>query len=158
LIGICLGCQIIGLSFGLSVFSSKKIIIGFDYLDTNTIDYNFINNSNVKYLNKLDFNLLSESFSFHYDYVNFLDDNKLCDDKLNLIVQSTEGHPYLLTNNNLNIYGFQFHPEISLNSILDITNLFPDINKSNLEYLINDLKKSELEKIYKHFFDIFVNN
>jgi anthranilate/para-aminobenzoate synthase component II len=158
LIGICLGCQIIGLSFGLKVIDYKKQIIGFGHLDTNTIDHNFINNSNTNYLNKLDFNLLSESFSFHSDYVNFLNDNKLLDDKLNLIAQSTKGHPYLLTNNNLNIYGFQFHPEISLNSILDITNLFPDINKSNLEYSIDELKKSQLEKIYKHFFDIFINN
>jgi len=157
LIGICLGCQIIGLSFGLSVFSSKKKIVGFNYLDTSTIDYNFINNSNTKYLNKLDFNLLSGSFSFHYDYVNFMDDNKLKLDKLNLIAKSTKGHPYLLTNNNLNIYGFQFHPEICFNSIIDIANLFPDINKSNLKYSIDDLKK-ELEKIYKHFFDIFINN
>lgn len=158
LIGICLGCQIIGLSFGLSVFSSKKIIFGFNYMDTSTINYNFINNSNTKYLNKLDFNLLSGSFSFHYDYVNFTNDNKLKLDKLILIAKSTAGHPYVLTNNNLNIYGFQFHPEICFNSILDVINLFPNINNTNFNNSISDLKQLELEKIYKHFFDVFINN
>lgn len=158
LIGICLGCQIIGLSFGLNVFSSKKIIIGFNNMDTSTINYDFINNSNTKYLGKLNFNLLSGSFSFHYDYVNFTNDNKLKLDKLILIAKSTEGYPYVLTNNNSNIYGFQFHPEICYNSIFNVVSLFLYDNNTNFYNSISDLKELELEKIYKHFFDVFINN
>ena len=168
LIGICLGCQIIGLSFGLKIVSSEKIIFGFNYLDTNTINYNLINNSNYKYLNKLDFKLLAKSFSFHHDYIDFKNDNKLESDFLNLISLSKEGHPYILVNKNLNVYGFQFHPEISFNAISDIVNLFSDVNTENFNYPIYNLKLSEeelkielnteLEKINKHFFDFFINN
>jgi len=164
LIGICLGCQIIGLSYGLKIVSSEKTIFGFNYLDTNTINHNLINHSNDKYLNKLDFNLLAKSLSFHNDYVYFTNDNKLESDVLNLISQSNEGHPYILTNKNLNIYGFQFHPEITSNSISDIINLYYGMISSNLNNSTNHLKKlelereTELEKIYNHFFDIFINN
>lgn len=163
LIGICLGCQIIGLSFGFKIVSSEKLIIGFDYLDTKTIDYKFINNSNDNYLNKLDFNLLAKSFSFHNDYIDFkygyesnkAESNK---DELNLIAQSTKKHPYILNNKNLNIYGFQFHPEICFNSIFDVVNLFLDSSTIDFDLSIYNSKQYELEKIYKHFFDIFINN
>lgn len=158
LIGICLGCQIIGLSFGLKVINYEKLIVGFDYLDTTTIDYNYINYSNDKYLNNFDFNLLAKSFSFHYDYIDFKDINNLYSDKLNLIAKSVEDHPYILSNKNLNIYGFQFHPEISLYSIFDVINLFLGVNTLDYYYSIYNSKQSEFDKIYKHFFDIFINN
>lgn len=64
LIGICLGCQIIGLSFGLEIIKMNIVSVGYNYLDVNSIDYDYINKYD-KYLNKMDFKLLSNSFSFH---------------------------------------------------------------------------------------------
>jgi len=168
-IGICLGCQIIALSFGFKINQMKKLIIGFDYMDTKTINYNYINNSGDKYLDKFDYNLLSKSFSFHYDCIDCIDFNDNCSelknspsDKLILIAQSIEKHPYIISNTNLNIYGFQFHPEICIESIFCVIDLFlytntnTNTNTTKFNYLKNSSKLNEIENIYKHFFDIFI--
>lgn len=161
LIGICLGCQIIALSYGHEIKSMNKFMIGFDYLDINTINYDYINHSNDKFLNKIDFNLLSKSFSFHYDYMNFNNFNNMFDinksDNLIIIGKSIDNIPYIITNTNQNIYGFQFHPEICTESIYRIIDLFFDSNTSQLEYIKNTSKLNELQKIYRHFFLTFLN-
>ena len=196
LLGICLGCQIIAISFGLKIVPAKKLVIGFDYLDITSINKDYINKSNDKYLSKLDFNLLSKSFSFHYDCIDFdgfnfdstnfdgtnfdgtnfdgtnfdydkLENISIEEDKLVLIGVSFEKYPHIITNTNSNIYGFQFHPEICINTLYHTLNtLYHAIN--TLEYImidenidteklfsINILKTIELEKIYKHFFEVF---
>jgi GMP synthase-like glutamine amidotransferase len=164
LIGICLGCQIIALTYGFKVVPIKKLSIGFDYMDINTLNCDYIKKSNDKYLNKFDFNLLSKSFSFHYDCINLNENNEPNDksdlsnlpDKLIEIVQSIEKHPYIISNTNKNIYGFQFHPEICLESILCVINSIENIDKNILDFI--DIKKiDELEKISSHFFNIFIS-
>ncbi len=162
LIGICLGCQIIALSFGFKIIPINKLLIGFDYMDISTLNYNYIKNSNDKYLNNLDYNLLSKSFSFHYDCINFIQKYDLINksvesDKLIQIVQSKEKHPYIISNTNKNIYGFQSHPEICLESILCAINSLENFNQ--IEFNLKNISKiNELEKIYKHFFNVFLDS
>lgn len=137
----------------------KKLIIGFDHLDLNSINQNYVLKSNDKYLNKLDFNLLAKSFSFHYDCINFSKKhkNKLLEhDELILIAESIEKYPYIISNTNSNIYGFQSHPEICLESIECAINSLKHSTENEFE-LKNILGTIELEKIYKHFYNIFLN-
>jgi len=161
LIGICLGCQIIALGFGLKIIPMKKLFIGFDYLDLDSINQEYISKSNDKYLNKLDFELLSKSFSFHWDCVDFStkSTNKLFtnNDELVLIAESIEKHPYVIANTNSNIYGFQSHPEISLEAIFCAINTFGYTDTIKMDCIKNNLKLNELENIYKHFFNIFLD-
>jgi anthranilate/para-aminobenzoate synthase component II len=150
LIGICLGCQIIALCFGLKIVQMKKLCLGFDNLDITTINYNYINNYKDIYLNKINYKLLAKSFSFHYDNINYIDciDNNIVNNELVIIAKSNEGIPYIIKHLKSKIYGFQFHPEACLESIINIFEYDTFINKSNIE----------LEKITTHFFDIFINN
>lgn len=158
LIGICLGCQIIALSFGLSIIPMNKLVIGFDYIDLNTINNKYILNSNDKYLTNLDYNLLSQSFSFHYDCIDASNSINLNnEDKLVIIAKSIDNVPYIITNTNSNIYGFQFHPEICSNSISNVVNIFLENQTEKYSYLLNSSNHTQLEKIQTHFFNIFIN-
>ena len=164
LIGICLGCQIIAKAFCFEIIPMDKLCIGFNYLDTNSIDFDFINLKNDKYLCKLDFDLLSNSFSYHYDCVSICDcfeNNKTninnCADnytntknKLKCIGYSKLNVPYIFTHLEANIYGFQFHPEITSDCICNIADKHHDIN---FDYPIKKLDHD----IYLHFFNIFIN-
>ena len=166
LLGICLGCQIIAFSFGLKIVPAKKLVIGFDYLDITSIYKDYIYKSNDKYLSKLDFNLLSKSFSFHYDCIEFdhdeLENISIEEDNLVLIGVSFEKYPYIITNTNSNIYGFQIHPEICIETMFHALNTLENIIiNDNIEtekfFSTNILKTIDLEKIYKHFFHVFFN-
>jgi anthranilate/para-aminobenzoate synthase component II len=161
LIGICLGCQIIALSYGLSIIPMNKLVIGFNYMDLNTINNKYILNSNDKYLTNLDYNLLSQSFSFHYDcidvsnLINSINSDNV--DKLVIVAKSIDNVPYIITNTNSNIYGFQFHPEICSSSISNVVNLFLENQIEKYSCLLNSSNHTQLEKIQKHFFNIFIN-
>lgn len=161
LIGICLGCQIIGLSFGLEIIKMKVVSIGYDYLDINSIDYDYVNKYD-KYLSKIDFKLLSNSFSFHSDCVkfNYSSLNKVINKETNSnelikIAESIDKIPYIIKHSTLNIYGFQFHPEISYKSIKNIVEIF-SIDKN--KFIYENKQKIILDKCLKHFFDVFINN
>lgn len=150
LIGICLGCQIIGKTFGLEINQMDKLCLGFDYLDINSIDYNFITNQNDKYLSKIDFNLLSKSFSYHYDCVNCKSNNNE-NSNLHCVGYSKFGVPYILKHSTANIYGFQFHPEVTHECVLNIVNSYPNISIETEQIKNNS-------EIYLHFFEIFINS
>lgn len=164
LIGICLGCQIIALSFGHSIKPMNKLAIGFNYMDLDTINHQYILNSNDRYLANLDYKLLSKSFSFHYDCIetsNFSNlqnsSNSHNADKLVVVAKSIDNIPYIITNTNSNIYGFQFHPEICSTSISNVINVFLENKMDYYEHLLNSSNHTYLEKIQTHFFNIFIN-
>lgn len=195
-IGICLGIQIIAYSFGYEIVKLNKLCVGFNYLDTNSIrtkeQQDKVNSD--KYLSKLDFELLSKSFSYHYDRIdenkkinfktlnqnnNYNDIDDDIDDDIYVIAYSKSGIPYIIKNKNSNIYGFQFHPELTTEYVLKIfnekfslSNYFDDIDKfdddnkkndkQDISYLdidmINEIANNIKffdDKILYHFFDIF---
>lgn len=164
LLGICLGSQIIGLAYDYQIKPMNKLIIGFNYLDLNTIDYAHITNSNDKYLSQLDFKLLSKSFSYHYDHVDHVDHINNMDnaeekniERLKIIAKSIDNVPYIMADTN--IYGFQFHPEVCANSVLNITNtLANNFNCTEFEHFIKSSSYLLLENIHTHFFDVFIKN
>jgi len=87
------------------------LCVGFNYLDSNSIDYDQIQTKNDKYLGKLDWKLLAKSFSYHYVCVNISTyDNLNC--KLRCLGYSKLNIPYIFTYSDTNIYGLKFHPEI----------------------------------------------
>ncbi len=161
LIGICLGCQIIAYSFGFKIIKAPELIFGFDLLDTNTINFDHIVKNNDQCLNKLDFDLISKSFSFHYDYIDFtsktIQIEQINQDELILIAYSLNKHPYIIANKNSNIYGFQFHPEITFDSIINIIDLFNLSNEFDVNSTSCNSKQFIFKKIFNHFFYVFTN-
>lgn len=152
LIGICLGCQIIGLAFGLEIIQMDKLCLGYEFLDINSINQDYISKSNDLYLSKFDYNLLAKSLCFHYDQVSIGYDNQ----ELVLIASSKTKVPYIIKHIKAKIYGFQFHPESTLDYVQqiqfkkDILLTNPDI--SNI--LINNFDSNVLF----HFFQVFFSN
>ena len=69
-----------------------------------------------------------------------------------IIAKSIGSHPYIISNTNMNIYGFQFHPEICLETILYIQNLF--FSNNNIKFT----NFPKLDEINEHFFGVFINN
>jgi len=172
LLGICLGCQIIGLACGFEIIPMESPCIGFNYLDTNTLNFNYINKSNDKYLKGLNYSLLEKSFSYHYDCIG--SNNNDYSEELVGICFSKTNIPYIIKHKNANIYGFQFHPEATFlcaNKVLQNLNELPynEFEKNEFEkneFEKNDFEKNEFEKndfekndflIYLHFFEIFFN-
>ena len=151
LIGICLGCQIIGKAFGFEIIKMNKLCVGFNYLEPNSIDSHFITIKNDKYLSKLNYNLLSRSFSNHYDCIKICTDNPNLDNKLKCIGYSKLNIPYIFTHSEANIYGFQFHPEVTIECIPNTLNKYP-----NEQFELDGNKN--ISDIYLHFFDIFINS
>jgi anthranilate/para-aminobenzoate synthase component II len=168
LIGICLGCQIIGKAFGYSIIQMNNLCKGFNYLDSNSIDYNLIQTKNDKYLSRFDWKLLAKSFSYHYDCVNINTCNNFnC--KLRCVGYSKLNIPYIFSHSDANIYGFQFHPEITIGrikNVLDNNNDTLDDNDTLDKKVTNNIFKeqikSDLDKfnsdICMHFFDVFINS
>lgn len=168
LLGICLGCQIIGLAFGCKISQLKnKVIRGFGNLDLTSINYAHINNSKDIYLNKIKWDLFAHTYSAHMDYIDIdhadidhvdietnseSEHNKSSD--IIFIAKSNIDIPYVITIKNSPIYAFQFHPEITYD---DIKN--SQINQSTYsnDYL-EQLKLFEKcdSDIYEHFFSIFI--
>jgi anthranilate/para-aminobenzoate synthase component II len=110
LIGICLGCQIIAYSFGLKIISLNNLCIGTGHLDKKTIKYD-------SFISKLNYDLLKSAFSYHYDYICFIENNEI-----DLIAESNNKIPYIIKHKKSNIYGFQSHPETNIINIKKICN------------------------------------
>lgn len=158
LVGICLGCQIIGKTFGYNIIQMNKLCVGFNYLDTNSIDYNLIKSIDDKFLSKLDFELLSKSFSFHYDCVcmDFINLSDKLNQELYCIGKSILNIPYIIKHSKSNIYGFQSHPEVTIECITNVLK-YLQIQKNISDVDIPNINKFNSE-IYFHFFDIFINS
>lgn len=156
-LGFCLGCQIIGLASGYDILSMDKLSIGFNHLDTNTINWNFITDSNDKYLVNLNYDLLKKSFSYHYDCIS-IDNNKLTNltnltnSDLIFIGFSSNQVPYIIKHKNSQIYGFQFHPEITFNCIQNIIDSHVKLDLPNYS-ILSDFNSD----VSLHFFNIFIN-
>ncbi len=146
IIGICLGMQIIAKSFGININSKEVQSIGTNFLDLKSLNLSQIHND--IYLSKINFELLSKSFSFHYDCV----DSKQLENSNDLIKigSSIDKCPYIIKHKFLKIYGFQFHPEVNNNLINDV------IEKFKLDKTIIDLDIKYIEQIPIHFFQIFL--
>lgn len=91
--------------FNWTVKPLQSLCIGFNKLDINSIDYNICKPD--PYLGNIDFNILSNSFSFHYDCVK---DN--LNSELLVVAKSIDDIPYIVKHGNL--YGFQFHRYMKL--------------------------------------------
>lgn len=154
LIGICLGCQIIGLAFGYKITSMDKYCFGFNYLDIKSINYEYIIKSNDKYLCNFNWDLIKKSLSSHLDYIDFNLNNYNYDNNLICICVSKINKPYIVVNSTSNIYGFQFHPEFMAKYLDDsqISILTNDDLDSYKYFANNDIL------IYLHFFSVFLNN
>lgn len=149
LLGICLGCQIIGLTYGYNIIQMDELCVGFNYLDTNTINLDYIGQSHSRYLCQLNFDLLKKSFSFHYDCIEWNPNNG----NLICIGLSTKNIPYVVKHSKSNIYGFQFHPEVTSHCVdYSYIQILDDNNISSYEYF-----KNNDSDIYLHFFKIFIN-
>jgi len=58
----------------------------------------------------IDYEKLKGAFSFHKDYINFDDSDKVISE-LTIIAKSINNLPYIIKHKNKQIYGFQQHPE-----------------------------------------------
>jgi len=144
LIGICLGCQLIALAYDIKIIKLKELHIGKKFLDTSTLKMNIIKKD--KFLNKINFDLIKHSFSYHYDAVCNFDENKY----IEILGHSNSNVPYIIRHKTRPIYGFQFHPEATVKSILN------SLNKYKINYKINKTDKYLFKNINKMFFDAFI--
>lgn len=164
LLGLCLGCQIIGLAFGYNIVKMNKLCLGFNYIDESTINFNHISSSQDKYLNKINWDVISKAFSNHNDCVDWNEfeyknenENELIQNNLTNLVcvaKSKSNIPYILANSNSSIYGFQSHPEITFDCVKNI-----DMTKCDCNYKLEKIEMFEKIScdIHTHFFDIFIN-
>jgi anthranilate/para-aminobenzoate synthase component II len=138
LIGLCLGCQVIGHAYGLEIVTLDKYCIGTKFLDISSISNEFYED---EYLKRIDVNLLYNAFSNHHDGI--LD---TMNTDIRVMGYSIYGVPYIVKHKTKKIYGFQMHPESSYESINYIIALF-NINYKNDNYSY---------EISKNFFDAFL--
>jgi anthranilate/para-aminobenzoate synthase component II len=157
LIGICLGCQIIGMAYKMPIIKLPQFVIGHNYMDN--INRYMIEKD--KYLSKMDFSLIKQSFSFHNDGIeNVCGRAELLPPKLEtlcvsnvpkkkiIIVASYGDIPYIIKHKKKPIYGFQFHPEANIESIINT------IKKNNVNFNIDIM--IPYEEITTNFFSAFM--
>jgi GMP synthase-like glutamine amidotransferase len=109
ILGICLGFQLINHAFGNSVVRLEEPRIGCDYFDPATID-----TVGDYRLQQIDFSVFSAAFSFHSDGVEINTSPDL------ITVASSRCDPplvYAVRHRSLPIYGFQIHPEATVEGI-----------------------------------------
>jgi GMP synthase-like glutamine amidotransferase len=133
--------------FGININSKDIPCVGTNFLDLKSLNLSQIQND--IYLSKINFELVSKSFSFHNDYVDL---NQLENSNdLIKIALSKHKYPYILKHKSLKMYGFQFHPEVNVDAINDV------IDKFNLNKCSINLEIEFIEHIQKHFFQIFLS-
>lgn len=138
LVGICLGCQIIGMAYKMPIKKLPQFVIGHNYMDK--INTNIV--SSDIYLSKLDFSLIKQSFSFHSDMIENVPNKKI------EILALYGDVPYIIKHKKKPIYGFQFHPEANIESIMK------SIKKNHVNFSIN--KNIPYEAITNNFFRAFM--
>ena len=144
ILGICLGFQLINHYFGNVVTTLEKCVVGCNKINTETF-----NNYDDEILKKIDINLLSQGFSFHYDGVK----NNLTKDLL-VIANDFNNNVYFVKHKNLPIYGIQLHPEAEYYEIKKCLKKYKVYQNI---YLPND---EILKQIREHFFMVIlgINN
>ena len=157
LVGLCLGCQIICMAYKMQIKKLPKFIIGYNYIDR--MNTGIVKSD--KYLSKMDFSLIKQSFSFHSDMIeNVCGRAELFPPKLEthcvsnvsnkkIVVIATYGDiPYIIKHKKKPIYGFQFHPEANIESIMN------SIKKNNVNFCID--QSIPYEAITNNFFSAFI--
>jgi GMP synthase-like glutamine amidotransferase len=145
LIGICLGCQLIALTFNIEIVKLKESHIGTSFLDLSTLNKDIIKSD--KYLSNINFELIEHSFSFHNDGIN---PSGINHPEIDILCYSKTNVPYIIKHKNKSIYGFQFHPELTNISIHN------SLNKYNINYDMNKLDDQIFKFINQTFFDSFI--
>jgi GMP synthase (glutamine-hydrolysing) len=156
LIGICLGCQIIAMAYKMQIKKLPEFVIGHNYMDHVNVTV-----EKDKYLSKMDFSLIKQSFSFHSDMIeNVCGRAELFPPKLEtlcvsnvpnkkIVVIAMYGNiPYIIKHRKKPIYGFQFHPEANIESIMK------SIKKNHVNFSID--KNIPYEAITTNFFNAFM--
>ena len=138
LVGICLGCQIIAYIYECEIHKLNNLCIGTGFLNLKSINF-----KEDKFLSNIDYNIIKYSFSFHYDYIIISKNNKL----IEIIAKSNDNIPYIIKHCSKKIYGFQFHPELSLENISN------SIKKFNVNYYLENYNNN----ICINFFDALFN-
>ena len=134
LIGICLGCQLIAHFYGHKIKELEYEQIGYNYLNTETLNKKEIEKDN--FLSLIDYKKLKGAFSFHNDYIEF--DEKKENNELIVIGKSINELPYIIKHKNKPIYGFQQHPEHTQETLGKIIKIFQiDENNNILDNEIN---------------------
>ena len=142
LIGICLGCQLIALTFGLKIIKMNELCMGFNLLNCSSLNTKLINED--KYLKMFNYKLLSNALSYHYDCIKFKNNAYL-----DLIASSKLDIPYIIKHKEKQIYGFQTHPEATFLTVYTILSKF--LNKD----ICNQVMKFYNYNVYVHFFEVF---
>ena len=143
LIGICLGCQLIAVTFNIDIIKLKKLHIGTTFLDKSTLNMNIIKAD--KYLSNMNFDLIEHSFSFHQDGLLYNDNSEI-----DILAYSNTKVPYIIKHKTKSIYGFQFHPELTNESVIN------SLTKYNIAYDLDILDTKLFKLINKNLFDAFI--
>ena len=145
ILGICLGAQIIGEALGCKTLPMGYTISGYQKnIKLNIFDDNIIKN-NIPIM-------MDYFISNHNDYVDIR--NKNIDIIASLEIKNNMNVPYIFRYKN--VYGLQFHPEITLNILkkssvafnMDIIN-FANNNVDIIQYATYTLFKNWLDIINK---------
>jgi GMP synthase-like glutamine amidotransferase len=106
-IGICLGFQLINCAFGNPVVALPTPIIGCGFLDVSSV-----NTYADPMLECIDFHMLAQGFSFHYDGVL-----AAVSPDLQVVATGPGGIIYFVKHWRFPIYGIQSHPEATVEGI-----------------------------------------
>jgi anthranilate/para-aminobenzoate synthase component II len=141
------------MAYKMPIKKLPKFVIGHNYMDN--INTNIV--SSDKYLSKMNFSLIKQSFSFHSDGIEraelfppkleTLSVSNVPTKKI-VVIASYGDIPYIIKHRKKPIYGFQFHPEANIESIMN------SIKKNNVNFYID--KSIPYEAITNNFFSAFM--
>jgi GMP synthase-like glutamine amidotransferase len=141
-LGICLGFQLLNHAFGNRVERLDTPRIGCGYFDTTTT-----NTAGDDRLRHLDMSAFGSAFSFHYDGVRTNNSPDLV-----AVAWSRCGLLYAVRHRTKSLYGFQIHPESTVEEIADCLSRYGAT--TNPETPI--AAAADLETIRSIFFRVFL--
>jgi len=135
LFGLGLGCQLIALTYGMSIEKAEYEHIGPNYL--NMSDINKSNVHSDKFMQKFNWEIIVKAFSYNTNIIINVENSDI-----DILVKTFDDVPYVIKHKNFLIYGIQSHPDVDsmtgaifLNSLKIKTQTAKELMSNNDEYL-----------------------
>jgi GMP synthase-like glutamine amidotransferase len=144
LFGLGLGCQLIALTYGMSIEKAEYEHIGPNYLNMNDVNKSVVFDD--KFMQNFNWEMIVKAFSYNTNIITNIENSDV-----GVLIKTHDDIPYVIKHKKFLIYGIQSHPDIdSMTGALFLNTLKIKTQNQMTKELILD------NDTYLHMSEIFI--